>query len=120
MIAILTGLVGFVVLKAGRSPRGVGVGGVDSVSEECFAGSYWAIVHPVSKAPEATAATAKVIARFTENSSLRARASLKAHGQVSSIRMSASLWMGPSVSDSASLVRMLCTCFSTVPSVTHS
>jgi hypothetical protein len=56
------------VLNAGRSPgRGV-VGGVDSASEACFVGVCWAVVHPASRATEATAATAKVIAIFTENS----------------------------------------------------
>src|SRR3954451_19535512 len=68
MIAILTGLVGFVVLNAGRSPCGGVVGGVDSVFEGCFVGVSCAVVHPASKATEATAATAKVIALFTENS----------------------------------------------------
>jgi hypothetical protein len=58
--------VGFVVLNAGRSPCGGVVGGVDNVSENGFVRVSWAGVHPASKAIEATAATAKVIALFTE------------------------------------------------------
>src|SRR3981189_2719011 len=68
MIAILTGLVGFVVLNAGRSPCGGVDSGVDSVFEDCVVRVSWAVVHPASKATEATAATAKVVALFTENS----------------------------------------------------
>jgi hypothetical protein len=68
MIAILSGLVGFVVLNAGRSPgRGV-VGGADSASEDRVVRVCWAVVHPASRATEATAATPKVIALFNENS----------------------------------------------------
>jgi hypothetical protein len=68
MIAILRGLVGFVVLNAGRSPgRGV-VGGVDNAFDDSFVEVCWAVVHPASRATEATAATAKVIALFNENS----------------------------------------------------
>jgi hypothetical protein len=59
---------GFVVLNAGRSPCGGLVGGVDSVLEDCFARLSWAVVHPASNATEATAATAKVVGLFTENS----------------------------------------------------
>ena len=65
MIAILTGSVGFVVLNAGRSPCGGAAGGADSVFEDCFAGVSSAVVHPASNAIAATAAPAKVIARFT-------------------------------------------------------
>ncbi|GAA1625272.1 hypothetical protein GCM10009744_11340 [Kribbella alba] len=68
MIAILTGLVGFVVLNAGRLPCGGVVDGVDNVFEDCFVRLSWDVAHPASKATEATAATAKVIALFTENS----------------------------------------------------
>src|SRR3981081_3831679 len=59
MIAILTGLAGFVVLNAGRSPCGGVVGGVDSVFEGCFVRVSWAVVHPASKGSEATAAPAE-------------------------------------------------------------
>jgi hypothetical protein len=59
-------LAGFVVLNAGRSPCGGVVGGVDNVSENGLVRVSWAGVHPASKAIEATAATAKVIALFTE------------------------------------------------------
>src|ERR1700754_115994 len=62
MIAILTGLVGLVVLNAGRSPCGGATSGADNVFEDCFTGVSWAAVHPASNA---IAATAKVIARFT-------------------------------------------------------
>jgi hypothetical protein len=68
IIAILTGLVGFVVLNAGRSPCGGIVDGVDSVLEDCFVRVSSAVVHPASKATETTAATAKVMALHTESS----------------------------------------------------
>ena len=55
-------------INAGRSPCGGVLGGVDSVFEDCFVRASWAVVHPASKATEATAATAKVIALFTKNS----------------------------------------------------
>jgi hypothetical protein len=61
-------LVGSVVLNVGRSPCGGVVGGVDSATEGCFVRVSWAVVHPASNATAATAATAKVIALFTENS----------------------------------------------------
>src|SRR3954470_2591339 len=67
MIAILTGLVGFALLKAGRWPCGGVVGGVDSVFEDCFVPVPWTVVHPASKAAAATAPTAKVIAPFTQD-----------------------------------------------------
>jgi hypothetical protein len=60
--------VGFIVLNAGRSPASGVVGGVDRVFEDCLVRGSWAVVHPASKATAATAATAKVIALFTENS----------------------------------------------------
>src|SRR3982074_122771 len=55
MIAILSGVVGFVVLNAGRSPCGGVVGGVDNVFEDCFAPDSGAVVHPASKTAEAAA-----------------------------------------------------------------
>jgi hypothetical protein len=36
--------------------------------EECLVGVSWVVVHPASKASEATAAIAKVHALLTENS----------------------------------------------------
>jgi hypothetical protein len=65
MIAILTGLVGFVVLTAGRSPCGGVVDGVDSVLEDWSAWVPWGVVHPASRATEAAEATAMDVARFT-------------------------------------------------------
>src|SRR3954454_17386808 len=64
MIAILTDLVGFVLLKAGRWPCGGVVGGVDNAFEDCFVRVSWAVVHPASKVTAATAPTAKTISPF--------------------------------------------------------
>src|SRR5947209_3616099 len=61
MIAILSGLVGFVLLKVGRWPCGGVVGGVDSSFDDCFVRVPWTVVHPASRATAATAPTAKVI-----------------------------------------------------------
>jgi hypothetical protein len=58
--------VSFVVLNDGRSPCCGVVDGVDNVFEDGFVRVSCTVVHPASKATEATAATAKVVALFTE------------------------------------------------------